>query len=70
MQIRQADGFSGDAIDHRPTWGTSRLGALAGRILKSRAWGPRSLDALAGRILKFRVVLERTRLFALHLEKP
>ena len=31
-------------------------------------WGTRSLAALAGRVLKLRVVLERAKLFTLHIE--
>ena len=48
--LEESDTFTGDEVEHRPSWNGRRLAELSGRNLK------------------FRFVLEKARLFTLHIE--
>ena len=48
--LEESDTFTGDEVEHRPSW------------------NGRGLAELSGRSLKFRIVLEKARLFTLHIE--
>jgi glyoxylase-like metal-dependent hydrolase (beta-lactamase superfamily II) len=63
VEVLDQDGHTVDG------YGLSDSDAFAGDEVEHRpSWNGRRLSELSGRSLKFRIVLEKTRLFTLHVE--